>query len=341
MKLNINSTSNIPLYKQIIAAVRNAVKSGELKSGDAMPSLKDFATGYGISMETTKKAYNILKKEGMMRGRQGKGYFIDIRKADSPTRILMLVDKLSAYKLAIHQGLTESLSHPADITMNFHNQDISVFSEIVAKSVDEYDYYVIAAHFPPEVKPSQVTRILRSIPNDKLILIDNELPEAKGHIGRVFQDFRTDAARALQENLDAIRKYRRVIIVCSERSLYGKSIYPGIRKMLNENGIRCKVVFRFDPDLMTPGTLFIVISGQLDKDHFTLLREAAGKGYSLGNDIGLISHNDEPVNEFICGGLTCISTDFVQMGRSAAEMINRKEMCSVHNPFRLVRRATL
>ena len=92
---------------------------------------------------------------------------------------------------------------------------------------------------------------------------------------------------------------------------------------------------------MLPGTLYVVLCGQLGTDHFTIMREVINKGYSLGKEIGLISYNDEPVNEFICGGLTCISSDFQQMGRSAAEMINGHRMSSVHNPFQLVTRASL
>lgn len=71
------------------------------------------------------------------------------------------------------------------------------------------------------------------------------------------------------------------------------------------------------------------------------MREVIDKGYTLGREIGLISYNDEPVNEFICGGLTCISSDFRQMGASAAKMINEHNMSSVHNPFSLVTRASL
>lgn len=341
MEIKIRQTSNVPLYKQVIEAVKSAAKSGELKNGDALPSLSEFAEANGISMETTKKAYNLLKKEGLLSGRQGKGYFIDIRKDNAPLRILMLLDKLSAYKLAIHRGLSESLDRPADITINIHNQDITMFGKMVNDSLEKYDYYIIAAHFPGEVKKSAVAKILKRIPNDKLILIDIDIPEARGHIGRIYQDFRSDAAQALESGLEHIRKYSRAVIIPTKQSLYGNIIYPSIRKMLSSNGIRCSVEKRYDSSLMVPGTLFIILGGQIDSDHFTILRDAMDKGYSLGKSIGLVSYNDEPVNEFICGGITCISSDFEQMGRSAADMINSRKQYSVHNPFNLVVRSSL
>jgi len=42
----------------------------------------------------------------------------------------------------------------------------------------------------------------------------------------------------------------------------------------------------------------------------------------------------------VLGGLTTISTDFVEMGRLAAEMILAGKMVKVHNKFRMIRRKT-
>ena len=77
MKFKIDHKSNIPLYSQVIKAVKDAIKKGELNNGDALPSLNEFANLYGVSMETAKKAYNILKKEGFLSSRQGR---VNIRK---------------------------------------------------------------------------------------------------------------------------------------------------------------------------------------------------------------------------------------------------------------------
>lgn len=341
MKFKIDHNSNIPLYKQIVANVKEDIKKGTLASGATMPSLSEFARANNISMETTKKAYNILKNEGLMSGHQGKGYYIDIRNSNAPLRILMLVDKLSAYKLAIHKGLVEALQHPADITINIHNQDIEMFDKMVTDTAEDYDYYLVAAHFPAEVKSSRVAKILKRIPNNKLILIDKDIPEIKGHIGRVYQDFTNDAAQSLHEAISLVRKYRNVTVISSESSLYGGIIGPSIMRMLKKEKITCSLEQTFKPELMTLGTLFIVLCGQLDTDHFTTIREALSRGYVLGRDIGLISYNDEPVNEFICGGLSCLSSDFYQMGLEAALMINEGRMHSIHSPFRLTKRATL
>lgn len=341
MKFIIDRNSPVPLYRQIMNQVSDGVKSGALHNGDLLPSLNEFAASSGISMETAKKAYYALKRNGILSGRQGKGFYVDIRDSKAPKRILMLLDKLSASKLEIHKGFVESFSSPCEITINIHNQDIGLFEKMVTDSVGVYDYYLVAAHFPLNIRRQSIVRILRHIPVNRLILLDYELPEMKGYPGRVYQDFEHDAAGAIGAEIDLVRKYDRTIIIYSDNSLYGGVIAPGIRELLLSNGLGCTVTNKYKASQMTPGTLFIVLGSQLGNDHFTILREAAAKGYTLGKTIGLISYNDEPVNEFICGGLTCISSDFKQMGRTAAGMILSGRLRSVRNAFTMIKRSTL
>jgi len=341
MNISIDKNSGVPLYKQIINLVQNGIRNGSISDGESLPSLNELAAQCGISMETAKKAYFVMKKEGLIRGQQGKGYTIDARSEDSPTRIFLLLDKLSAYKLAIHGGLTSTLNKKADVTIHLYNQDLESFRKMSAEAVGQYDYYIIAPHFSLKLSEESIAAVLRKFPNERLILIDRNIAEVRGNVGRVYQDFTNDAAQALRCGLDSIRKYSNVVIVHSEKSLYSSLITPAICAMLSQEGIDWKVTKGFKPATMKPGTLFIVLGGQLDTEHFSILRKASDKGYVLGQSVGLISFNDEPVNEFICGGLTSLSSDFFAMGCYAAEMINAKKMKNIHNPFSLVKRNSL
>lgn len=341
MKFTICKESGTPLYKQVVASVKDGIKNGTICDGDPMPSLNTLAAEYDISMETAKKAYNILKTERYLSGRQGKGFYVSIRDRKAPKKILMILDKLSSYKLAIHKGLTDGLSTPADVMINVYNQDISMFEKIVSEADGVYDYYIVAPHFPADVPSSKILKILRKIPNDRLILIDRNIPELKGRIGRVYQDFANDAASALPSGLDRIRRYSNVIIVETGGAMYSSLIIPPMKEVLKSSGVRCSVIRSFKEGSLKPGTLYIVLSGQFDTVHFAIMREASAKGYALGKAVGLVTYNDEPVNEFICGGLTCFSTDFNAMGQRVAEMINSGIMHDIHNSFSLIRRNSL
>lgn len=341
MKIIIDKNSTTPLYKQIVTSVKNAVREGKVCTDEPIPSLNQLADEYDISMETVKKAYNVMKKENLIRGRQGKGFFIDARAKDAPKRIVMFLDKLSAYKLAIDKGLTSNMSTPFNITIHVHNQNLELFEMMINETVGNYDYYIVAPHFGADVSTARIAKSLRSLPNDRLILIDRNIPELKGHVGRIYQDFANDAADAIKSGIEIISKYSKVIILDPGNSLYAPQIIPNVKAALKEAGIKCIVNRGFKQEMMTPGTLFIVLGGQLDTDHFSVLREATSLGFTLGKSIGLITYNDEPVNEFICGGVTCLSTDFTAMGRHAAEMIESGSMSSIHNEFNLIVRNSL
>ena len=76
MKLIISSVSGEPIYEQIKNQIRSAVMSGELKAGEALPSLRKLAKELRISVLTVTRAYNELADEGVVQNIQGKGTFV-------------------------------------------------------------------------------------------------------------------------------------------------------------------------------------------------------------------------------------------------------------------------
>lgn len=76
MKLIISSVPGEPIYEQIKTQIRSAVLSGELKAGEALPSLRKLAKELRISVLTVTRAYNELADEGVVQNIQGKGTFV-------------------------------------------------------------------------------------------------------------------------------------------------------------------------------------------------------------------------------------------------------------------------
>jgi len=76
VKLIISSVSGEPIYEQIKTQIHSAVLSGELKAGEALPSLRKLAKELRISVLTVTRAYNELADEGVVQNIQGKGAFV-------------------------------------------------------------------------------------------------------------------------------------------------------------------------------------------------------------------------------------------------------------------------
>jgi GntR family transcriptional regulator len=62
-----------PLYAQIESQMRNFILSGVLKPGTRLPSVRALAAQTTCSLLTTKRAYDDLEREGLIRTRQGVG----------------------------------------------------------------------------------------------------------------------------------------------------------------------------------------------------------------------------------------------------------------------------
>lgn len=76
MKLIISNSSSVPIYEQIKNAFITAIMNDDLKSGEALPSIRNLASDIKISVMTIKKAYDELVSEGYIEVRQGKGAFV-------------------------------------------------------------------------------------------------------------------------------------------------------------------------------------------------------------------------------------------------------------------------
>ncbi len=76
MNLIISNNSEIPIYEQIKKEMKRAINSNELKSSEALPSVRNLAKDLRISVLTVKKAYDELEDEGYIKTVQGKGSFV-------------------------------------------------------------------------------------------------------------------------------------------------------------------------------------------------------------------------------------------------------------------------
>ena len=63
VKINILPQGTLAIYEQIINQLKNAIVTGELKAGEALPSIRSLAADLSVSVITTKRAYEELEKE--------------------------------------------------------------------------------------------------------------------------------------------------------------------------------------------------------------------------------------------------------------------------------------
>ncbi|MBQ7776783.1 MAG: GntR family transcriptional regulator [Lachnospiraceae bacterium] len=76
MKIIIQPQGTLAIYEQIVNQLKSAIVTGELKAGEALPSIRALAGDLGVSVITTKRAYEELEKEALIRSVAGKGFYV-------------------------------------------------------------------------------------------------------------------------------------------------------------------------------------------------------------------------------------------------------------------------
>ena len=109
MNIIIANSSDLPIYEQITAQIKNLVMRGELAENELLPSIRSLARDLGISVITTKRAYEELERDGYIVSVPGKGSFVAAQNREllREARIKVVEDKLSeAVQAAQTVGLT-------------------------------------------------------------------------------------------------------------------------------------------------------------------------------------------------------------------------------------------
>lgn len=79
MFFRIESSSGVPITRQIADQIRNHSASGALAPGDRLPSVRQLAKELAVNQNTILRVYERLTAEGLLERRQGDGTFVSDR----------------------------------------------------------------------------------------------------------------------------------------------------------------------------------------------------------------------------------------------------------------------
>jgi len=76
LQFQINPSDELPIYRQIMHQITDAIVGGRMKPGDKLASHRDLAAQLVIAPLTVKKAYDELEREGLLHTQRGRGTFV-------------------------------------------------------------------------------------------------------------------------------------------------------------------------------------------------------------------------------------------------------------------------
>ena len=125
MKIFINTSSGVPIYRQIIQQIEKGVAGGLLSPGDQLPTVREVALDLTINPNTVARAYRELESSGIIESVQGRGTYVSgtAPHLSGKAREKMIKDKLEeiireARQLNIKLPKVEELLREVLIEMN-------------------------------------------------------------------------------------------------------------------------------------------------------------------------------------------------------------------------------
>lgn len=109
-----------PPYMQVVAAIRERIRSGALKPGDHVPSARQITREWGVSIATATKVLAALRSEGLARGVSGVGTVVMAPPAANPRDHLTSMRRTGriyadgGHAKILDSGLIEAPAYVAD-----------------------------------------------------------------------------------------------------------------------------------------------------------------------------------------------------------------------------------
>lgn len=338
MKLKFNFKpdfrSEIPVYEQIKNYIVERVSNGEMKGGTPLPSINKLRQTHNIAAGTVYRAYEELRLQGVLVSHQGKGYFIAADEWMLKPKVFLLFDRMNAYKEILYESFLEGLGQKADVNVFFHHYDFHRFEQLIRENKGRFTHFLVMPHLY-----DNPAKVLKLIPAEKLILIDAKVDGTR-NISGIYQDFEADIYDGLKSGLKWLSNYRKLWMSLSTGrfQFVPDGCVKGFNRFCSDHKLESEIIPNLTNDILNKGDLYIVFS---DAELIMALKHIRQTNLKPGADIGIISYDDTPMKEILEGGIAALSTDFRQMGLTAAAMILGNSSGMVHNPFSLIVRPSM
>lgn len=316
-------------YQAIVQGIQDAIEAKAIEKGDPLPSVNRFIQKLGMARMTVVKALNNLKERGIIYSEDKVGYFIRDINLERKKKVFLFLNAFDSHHQTLYNSIIDNID-PQQISIDlfFHHCNPLIFRSILTENLGSYGLYIISGFCNPDLRS-----LLDRVPSRKLLQIMRS-PDLEG-ISYIGQDFQNELNEALKSIIKKIKKYKTFILIFPSWRGHPDVIKVTFQEFCEKHNIHCLIEEKVRPVLIKKGNAFWVIE---DSDLLTLIRAAEKLDLLIGTDLGILSYNETPMKEIIRNGITVVSIDFVEMGKSIASYIlNPNPVNKVFKPQVIIR----
>ncbi len=327
--IQIDIKLTIPLYKQIVQSIYQNIDNGILARNDMLPSVNQIASEFSLARGSVFAAFNELRAAGIIDSIPGKGYYVSSTNTKQKQNIFLLFSTFTTYKEILYNAILNNLPKTSSLDIYFHHHNIKIFKKLIQEQAVYYNSFVII----PEIHKDTLG-ILSILDPKHTFLLDVGFREYRKHFPGVYQNFEKDIYSILMDSVNLVSKYKRLFLLFPE-TVRTRDIITGFNRFSKKNIIRTEVRSSISQSDIQKNDAFIVID---DNDLVDIIKTVKEKNWQIGKDIGVISYNETNLKSVIADGITTITTDFVVMGKTMAEMVVVGKEKVNENPFIMIDR---
>ncbi len=115
LEIVLSFKGDVPIYEQIETQIRSQILSGALEEGSSIPSMRALARMLKVSVITVQKAYENLKKDGLIESAVGRGTVVahvdrsavlEVKRRELEEKIEEVIDLSNACSLSLDELLS-------------------------------------------------------------------------------------------------------------------------------------------------------------------------------------------------------------------------------------------
>lgn len=338
--------TGIPLYQTIVNALKAKISSGELKSGDQLPTEAELSSQYNVSRITSKRALSELENERLIYRVQGKGSFVSAAEqgswrpgpADSGADSLLLIlpfthhSSLGDYEQGINEYLlttdyTLNIQSNTivgqrkllDIALNGNNRGLILYP--VGSNLDLgvlYRYY--ASRFPLVT----IDKSIEGIPFPSVVSdnFDGGYQATTHLIGHKHERIAFLSSLRVENSSSIRERYFGYLKALLDAGLADAELSSLTDRFLaHENGGGRDYYVSFIREMKAAGVTAIVAENDLTA--IEAMQTVKDLGYSVPEDFSIVGFDNIQMASFVEPALTTVAQNFNRMGYLAAEQLIR------------------
>ena len=123
--MSIDFLPDKPIYQQLIDRITGGIIRGNVKPGEKLPSVREYAVEVGVNANTMQRVYKELEMMGISETKRGQGTFV----TDNETRLQQLRDE-------VKEGLVESFLNSIE-SLGFSKKEMIEFIQTRERGEDQ------------------------------------------------------------------------------------------------------------------------------------------------------------------------------------------------------------